>query len=190
MRHHRPLLFLLLLAALSSCGDNGGETTPLRHGFPRVRIYDSIYAAADSFPVHFEVNRQAGCRVPRAGWLDVAYPRYGAVLHISALACSGDRLASELDKRRERMSLNIYGFSARTEHLTSADSSFEAVMLVSHDAVSTPVQFVATDGQSVLVTGSAYMPGVRPESPADSIAPQVEALRRDVVHAIRQLRHD
>lgn len=184
------LLIPLLLVAVSACGDGGGDVTPRRHGFPRVQLYDSVYVAADSFPLHFEVNSQAVCRVPRRGWLDVAYPSYGAILHVSALNCSGERLASELDKRRERMSLNLYGSSAETIHVSSADSTFEAVLLVSGDAVNTPVQFLATDGRNLLVTGSAYLPGVRAESQADSIAPQVGALKRDIIHAIKQMRHD
>lgn len=184
-------LLVILTSVLAACSHGGGAdtATPRRHAYPRVQTYDSVYTAVDSFPVHFEVNAQAGRRLPRPGWLDVAYPAYGATMHVSALSYSGDRLEAEIEKRRERMSLNLYGLSAVTEHITSADSSFEAVLLVSSDATTTPLQFLATNGHGMLVTGSAYMPGVRPESPADSIAPQVEAMRRDIIHSLRQLRH-
>lgn len=189
---HLASLLVILMSVLAACNHGGGEdsATPRRHAYPRVQTYDSVYTAVDSFPVHFEVNAQAGKRVPRAGWLDVVYPAYGAVMHVSALSYSGQRLEAELEKRRERMTMNLYGLSAATEHVTSADSSFEAVVLVSSDATTTPVQFLATDGHGMLVTGAAYMPGVRPESNADSIAPQVDALHRDILHALKQLSYE
>ena len=62
---HLASLLVILMSVLAACNHGGGEdtATPRRHAYPRVQTYDSVYTAVDSFPVHFEVNAQAGKRV-------------------------------------------------------------------------------------------------------------------------------
>lgn len=188
MTRFHSLLLILLTLLLAACGNSNDDATPRRRAYPRIALYDSVYAAVDSFPVHFEANSEAPRRMPRQGWLDIAYPRYGATIHLSAVSYTPDRLGDEVDARRERMSLNLYGMTAETRHLTSDDGSFEAVLLVSRDPIATPLQFLAVDTLGMLVSGAVYMPGIDANSSVDSIAPAVAAMERDIVHALKTLR--
>lgn len=175
-------------ASLGACSHSDSGTAPLPRAYPRVALYDSVYSAPDSFPVYFEINSSVPSRIPRRGWLDVAYPRYGATLHLSAVDCAADRLAAEIERRRERMALNLYGMTAETRHMASDDGSFETVLLVSRDPVATPLQFLSVDTLGMIVSGSVYMPGVDAASPTDSVAPVVSAIERDLVRALKTMR--
>ncbi|MDE6097896.1 MAG: hypothetical protein K2G24_03315 [Muribaculaceae bacterium] len=184
----KALYSLLVLSALlfSSCGTRD-DASPRRRAYPRVNLYDTVYKPVDSFPLRFEANSAVPLRMPRAGWLDIAYPRYGATVHLTVADFPSGRLADEIDRRRERMSLNLYGMTAETRHISSADGSFESVLLVSRDPIATPLQFLAVDSCGTIVSGAAYFPGLDASSAADSIAPVVSAVERDLVHALKNL---
>ena len=146
--------------------------------------------AADSFAPHFEVNTAAVINRPAPGQLDISYPAYRATVYLTARRLPPERLESELDNRRERISLNLGGVAAYTEHITSDNGQFECALVTARDAATTPVQFLATDGEGCLISGAAYLGDLTPGTSADSIAPVVAALQRDIRHALHKLSDD
>lgn len=161
--------------------------TPRRHAYPRVAVADSVYAAADSFAPHFETNLATRLERPAPGQLSIIYPAYHATVYVTAQELTPDRLETALDNRRERISLNLSGAAATTEHFSSDNNMYDCVLVTAGDATTTPVQFLATDGTSTLVSGAAYFGGIDATTSADSIAPIVAAIKRDLHHALKRL---
>lgn len=189
MRAQTTLIVLAaaLAGALAGCSSDGQSPTPRRHAYPRVVVSDSVYHSADSFSPHFEINAAVRATRPAPGQLTIDYPAYGAVVYVTSRRLPPGELEAELDNRRERISLNLNGVSATTEHLRSANGRFECALVTARDVSATPVQFLATDGEGCLVSGAAYFANVSSGTSADSIAPIVAALRRDLRHALLTL---
>lgn len=183
-------LVLGMAAMMLSCGESGSKrvATPLPRGYARISVYDSVFSPVAEAPIHFEANRSAAATYNSAkGWLNVNYPAYGGTLYITVSPSAPDtaQLAAALSDRYERMMLNLGDNEAEQIEVTSPQSGAVTTILTASGAVLTPVQFVSTCGGRVV--SGAFSFNNRPSS-ADSVAPIVRAVRRDVIHASKTLR--
>lgn len=181
------LFICLLLTACS--GDSGnGNNVPRRRAYMRPALYDTVYTAVpDSITggTRFSVNSAAHTRSVRPGWLDVAYPAYHAVINVTFSTFHPDSLEAQVDNRLERFTLNLNGLPAQVSHFSSGP--YECTVVTTHELSMTPVQFLATDGHSRLISGTSVMQGLDPASTTDSIRPVIDALEYDIIHALREL---
>lgn len=181
-----PVCLASLLCACSGQTSRDKTPVPRPEAWPRIAIYDSIYQVVDSLPVVFEANASAKIEHTRPGWVNINYPAYASTIYLTVTQTTPAEIESVVDNRLERMALNIADNTDVTqEHIVSPD--FESIMLISHGTRSTPVQFVSTDRRSTVVSGTAFLHNAGQIASTDSVAPVIESLRHDIVHALKNL---
>lgn len=181
-----PLCLANLLYACSGQTPHDKTPVPRPEAWPRIAIYDSIYQTVDSLPIIFEANSSAKIEHTHPGWVNINYPAYKSTIYLTVTETNPAEIESVVDNRLERMALNISeNADARQEHFVSPE--FESLMLVSPGTRSTPLQFVATDRRSTVVSGTAFFHNAGRITSTDSVAPVIESLKRDLVHALNNL---
>ncbi|MDO4320129.1 MAG: hypothetical protein Q4C34_06085 [Bacteroidales bacterium] len=182
---------ILLLVALASCGDGVSRQTavPRRTAYPRPRLLDTVMRPADAAPRRTVlVNAGAEVSSPRQGWLDVAYPIYGATMHITVTDVTPVTVDGIKANRMERVLLNAGGLPGlQSEWINPAGMS---VMTLRTAGSSTPLQFLATDDSSTVVSGAVYFSDQTAVSSADSIAPVVDAIEGDIRRMLNNLENE
>ncbi|MCH5222289.1 MAG: hypothetical protein J1F05_08235 [Muribaculaceae bacterium] len=183
----RLLLVIILAFAVYSCSDNDSRrATPKRHAFPRIEAYDSGDVSIDLGQLNFSVSADANIKPAGEQWLDISYPRYGTTLHLSALRLDCDSEKNKaMANRRQRISLNIGDAKARADVFTN-DYSFDCEMVVCNEAVTTPVQFFATDAGGNMLSGAFVIHGTT--TPADSMQAVVKILESEAFTILKSLK--
>ncbi len=180
----------LLAACTWACSEKAPEGgVPLPPAYPRIAAYPQKYAPVDSFPANWEANAECRTTVDhgrdRAVFASTDYAAYRGKLMVTFTPVDdNNHLDKVIDNRLERMSLNTGGHQSE---LTTFETSagFNAKILITRVSSPTPVQFLAEDGRRVV--SGALMLDTAPTS-ADSIAPVIETVRRDIIHALTHLR--
>lgn len=181
----RCLYIVCGVALLTSCGHGGDVAVPRRTAYPRVALADTAMVTADSVPVRFDVSAAARVSHPAPGWLDVAYPMYGATVHVTFTTVTAATVDAVRVNRMERLMLNM-GDNPGQRHEFVNDAGYD-VLAVLCDAGSTPVQFLATDGESMVVSGAVSFADPRAAAATDSVAPMVAAIYDDVMRSLYTL---
>lgn len=187
-----------MLAACSRPSDTA-VAVPRPHAYPRVEAPEAVYrtvgpdttglaqlAVNASTCISIDTTR----RSVDGRWLNVAYPSMpGTVIYITVSRVGSEAEMAELtDNRVERMALNSGGNSSELMELTS-EGGYTARILSTPRGTVTPIQFLATSAQSgVAVSGAVYIDALNAAGASDSLAPAIEALRRDVVYTMTKLR--
>lgn len=178
---------------MSECGSDGHSevAVPRRQAYPRIELYDTVYRAVDNLPVVFEVNDCATIsRASRDGmenpnWINVKYSRYGATLHCTYTSVADVSISEVMNNRIERMSLNTGELTTDITTL-STSQGVTATVLMTPMAKVTPIQFLATDSATYVMTGALYLDNASVAT--DSVMPILDAVRADVIHAVTHLR--
>lgn len=180
---------LLTAGALAGCGDGHSRhnAVPRPQAYARLQLYDSVYAAVDSLPLHWEMNAATLSSIRRNApanvWLDIDYPLYQGVANITFIHLPDSaEMARTVANRTERMALNLGGNPAE-EYSFATEAGFAVSLLEARAAV--PVQFIAV-GRQWVVSGTFTFCHA-PQS-YDSVMPVVRAVTADFIHAARQLR--
>lgn len=118
-------------------------------------------------------------------FIDVSYPGLHSTIYFTFTPVSTATAAEVIDNRMERIGLNLGASEAELLEFDTPDG-FENKVFVSRGDISTPVQFIATDGHTTVVSGAAFVIAASAAT-ADSIAPVVDMLRRDIVHALKTM---
>lgn len=174
----------LLTVVASACGGGEENSMPRRRAYARIDNYPAEYRAVEVGGIPLEINASTTATSSRKGWLDVLYPRYGATLHLAVARPEPGTLDHAVANRRRRMSLNLGGATA--EQTTLAGDRYVCELLVSRDAVATPVQLLAVGADGTLVSGAAVIAGRT--QPVDSLRPVVDALSADALHLLMHLK--
>lgn len=190
MTTSRIICCLALTAILAGCSDGRSKTAavPRPTAYPRVADPGTRYVTVDSLPVNMSVNAAATVSHPRPRWLDVSYPDLHVTLHISLTPTSAGEIESVIANRSERIALNVADVSSTGETSLESDG-FSAVIITSPETRSTPLQFLAHDGDSWVISGAAFFSDVTPEASIDSLAPIVSIIERDLIHTLSNLTH-
>lgn len=182
-----PLICVITLAAIcaSACGGTDDTATPRRRAYQRIEAYTPDYTAVDSLPVRLLVNSSAVVSRPRRDWVNVNYPRYNATVFISVTETDDHSIADVIANRVERIALNAG--DAPADALDIDNGRFTSTLYDARAAVATPLQFVATDGKSVVISASVFFENANRITSLDSVAPAVETIRRDLTTALDSL---
>ena len=161
------------------------QPVPKPDAWPRIEPYGEAYSRdIDGFAVNDSALVAAG---DSAGWYTVVYPRYGgAILYLTFATVEPARIDNVLDTRAERMALNSGGGRSSITHLVS-EGGFDCSMMRTPAGTVTPLQFLASRGDGRVVTGALFIDGASVAQP-DSFAPVVDAVERDLLHALKHLR--
>ena len=183
---------LALVVLLNSC-DGGGRAVPRPEGYPRIALYEAVYRSDSIGPVIFESNAGTAVTERRqgadgTGWLTLAYPRYGATLYLTASPATASTLGGIIDNRLERISLNIGGATTELTELTGKGGWHGRVTLTPSGSA-TPLQIFATSPRGdCVVSGALFLERAATATSPDSLAPALEAVRDDLIHAVNALR--
>lgn len=182
-----------LAAAVFLCSCGGGRPVPRPEGYPRIALYEAVYRNDSIGPVIFESNAGTAVAERRhgadgTGWLTLAYPRYGAILYLTASPATASTLGGIIDNRLERISLNIGGATTELTELTGKGGWHGRVTLTPSGSA-TPLQILATSPRGdCVVSGALFLEGAATATSPDSLAPALEAVRDDLIHAVNALR--
>lgn len=203
-----PHATIAAAALLTACsGDRGriwshddppaASYTPVPRpaAYPRLDTYDTAMVATPLAPLHWLTNSQAVVTVPDRGrsddgnthWVNIDYPAYGIILYCTFSNVTAAQRQQVIDNRVERMSLNAGGNPTEIVELES-DGGFHAQLLVTPRGTVNPLQFLATDGDRWVVSGTAFLRRAPRPGAEDSIAPAIQAVRTDLLRALSRVR--
>ncbi len=180
---------LCCAALLLACGERNQNTAiPRPKGYPRVAVYDAVYTDTAATPVVFPINARAEFKMnttaPNAVWADVVYSDYRAKLAVTFTRVDEANRDAVVSNRTERMALNLGANEAEQIAVNSA-GGYESVVLTTVGKSLTPVQFLSS-GTEWVVSGAMVMDGQ--VANIDSVLPIIETVRRDVLHAVANLK--
>lgn len=184
------------LIVLSACSGGPSQSpVPRPRAYARIPLYEARYAApADCLPLAFEANAAATMRrlptdSPHAVWVDIRYPAYRGVLHVTfTRAADSARRADVIANRLERIALNLGDVAAEQLSL-EAPSGYVTSLMRARGASPVPLQFISASTAAAdvwVVSGSFEFD--RLPSAVDSVKPVVDAVEADIIHAATNLR--
>lgn len=174
----RLLLPAIASALLAGCTASGGgdrpAPVPRPRAYPRASLYPRSYSPLRlENGVSLNINDSARVIAVRPGWFDVVYPAYGITVNCTLTQAAAAEIAGVIDNRTERMARNIEG------HYGEVAQRPGVTIITSATALRTPVQFLATDSATYVLSGVAVA-DFPPGAPADSVAPYVRAVAADI----------
>lgn len=180
------LPLLALLAASCGTGGDGYVASPRRYAYPRPALPDTIMTSrGDSLPMSMQTNAAADVEVqspsPGSTWVNVVYPGIDASVHYTFSEVDSPEQADRIiDNRIERMELN-FGGEEIEETAFLSPAGLETHIYTARRGT-TPVQFLATDSRSVVVSGVAWLRAADAATAqaADSLAPVIRFLADDI----------
>jgi len=195
MKHSRLLPFTIAGFILTAaCSDD--RAVPRPEGFPRIEAYPETYTSlpGNSRP-EFIVNDSArivSVREAPTGssdrWYTLYYPRYGALLYLTFTATAPEGSTTVIDNRLKRMALNSGGARSILTTLESP-GGYKSRLMTTPAGTVTPVQFLSVrDDRKIIVSGAVFIDGASSASSPDSLAPVINYLERDILHALKNLK--
>ncbi len=173
------VLFVLLVACTKP------QAMPRREAFPRAILLDTVMASAPA-PAYFLVNAQADVRQSRADWLTVAYPQYAATMYITFSETSPKDIHNVKKNRMERLMLNSGDLPS--QHTEFTNTAGYDILLAYTEGGPIPLQFLATDNSSMVVSGAVQFSNPNASAAVDSITPVMDAIRGDIMCAMLHLK--
>lgn len=183
----RTALAIALMAAIAGGCTDRPAAVPRATGYPRPALPDTVSVPYSIGPVSARLSAAAAIAAPRPGWLTATYPTVGAQLHISVTDTTTEALEQVKANRMQRLLLNA-GDAPTTNREFTTSGGFTA-MVASTAHAATPVQFLATDGRSIVVSGAVFMPAAASAAP-DSVAPIIEYFEHEATRLLITLRHE
>lgn len=183
----RALYSFLLVFVLAACSGGEGSDVPVprREAYHRIAQYPARYLRVDSVPLRLVANEEAVCDVDNKDdgtcWATIEYPRYKAKIYCTLTPVDESNVQRVIANRMQRISLNAGDRTPDTEEITNPDG-FEGTLVETATVSATPLQFITVDTKESkwVVSGAVYLEGITPSAKADSIAPVVQTLRRDI----------
>lgn len=173
-----------MAVVLVSCTENHQAATPRPRSYYRPVPADTTVALWTDNVNKWSHNTEAIATAAKPGWLTVAYPRRGMSLYITFTHAKGDELADARANRMERLLLNS-GSGSSVEQEFANPAGWQ-IFVMKTQSLTTPIQFLATNAEDCLVSGSLQVnkPGIEDY---EAIRPDVELITRDIYTSLGQL---
>lgn len=183
------LALAVVLITCFSCAHNTANNdvpVPRRVAYHRLQLPDSTYRQIVVDGIGMDVNTVIVQETDtQQGWFTGKYPQDMATIYITVTHTTQSAVDEVIDNRIERLSVNTGGLPTEVLSLITP-GGMDARMLVTSRDCPTPVQFLITDHNKIVVSGSVSVPSA-PIAPADSLSPVIEMLRRDVTHLVNSI---
>ncbi|MCC8119413.1 MAG: hypothetical protein LIP09_11815 [Bacteroidales bacterium] len=183
------LLFIInfSLLIILGCGKPQDAAVPRREAFYRIDQYPAQYNRHLETPLELSTNACARFDLERKDdgsyWATVTYPRYRARIYYTFTPLADRDATALVENRLERMHLDLGNASdLRTEEYLNPNGVNIWTVYAPH-AFTTPVKFLAMD-TNWMVSGTAFL---EKATNADSVAPVIEVLTRDVRYSLLNL---
>lgn len=174
-----------------SCDPEEPITTPKPRGYFRIDFPKHKYILYDSLcPFVFETPKYSWVLKdvnPKAEpcWLNIFYPRFGAIMHMSYKVVDGNIKQYLLDSDQFARNHTVKA-NGMTENIIAKDSAkVYGLMYEIGGNAATNLQFYVTDSVHHFMRGSLYF-NVRPN--IDSIQPVINFLKEDLIHMLQTFR--
>ncbi|HXC04470.1 MAG TPA: gliding motility lipoprotein GldD [Bacteroidia bacterium] len=184
------LVSVCCMLSLSSCGSDD-EFSPKPKGYYRIDLPSKSYVVYDKgCPFTFEYPKYGRIeddheRLAEPCWLNYRFPRFGATLHISYKALSGNA-DNYIKDSWDLAQKHIAKASAmdNVEIGNKKEKVYGLLFNIEGNAAS-PLQFYLTDSSRHFLRGALYFNAVPNK---DSIAPVYAFIREDIEHMIQTFR--
>lgn len=194
MKFRCPGVSVCLLLLLAACTDSDGgasQAIPRPKAWPRLNIATSdSMTAVPGMPVEVLVNPTALWEVQETDppGLTVTYPEVNTRIFYTFIKAGGEARNNDIiERRQQRISLNLNGAPAETVHsLPNESTGASGVIVEATSAASTPVQLLARL-PGWIVSATAFIDSDNPTLNYDSIRPVVKALRHDMARTLPAL---
>ncbi|MFI3239704.1 MAG: hypothetical protein R3Y22_03855 [Bacteroidales bacterium] len=180
---------ILTILSVRGCGATEHyEPIPKPRGYMRIDLPIANYATVNNLPVSFEVNDLANVdRVKKGEWLDIVYPQFNATIHCSYVKVDEESFYYHLDNRIERVMMNTnFQKPTMVDMISESDSEVKSTLFINQSGVITPVEFIATDSVSFILSGTLAMYGDKVEH--DSIAPIINYIEGDITQLLKTIK--
>ena len=176
------VLFILCIFLIGCSNNEQLPPIPRPKAYPRPTLYSAEYSSQklNYSNSNLEINKSANFIALNDGWFNIEYPAYNITVNCTFTKVTKKSLSQVLQNRNERIALNLNGAYC---HVTSWNGTD---IIVANSALRTPVQFIATDSASFVLSGVAvanFPPHTRP----DSVAPYINAVAADITHMLKHL---
>lgn len=169
----------MLLLPLAGCRKQP-VATPRPQAYPRPALYPQSYqrvaVASAVGPDSLTVNDSARVLPVADGWFDILYPAYGIKVNCTLAPYSPEAM----NNRLERIDRNLGGAAAQVLSLPAG------MLVVSTSALRTPVQLLAADSASWMLSAVAVS-DFPASAAADSVAPIIDAVAADMTRLLENL---
>lgn len=181
------LCFSSLLLLISACSKPHDQAVPRRQGYARVSQYPPQYQILKGMPLSLKVNSEAVSEKQHnddgSFWATVHYPRYKAMIYFTFTPLARQDATALVENRLERMRLDLgNSIDINTEEYINPNG-ITIWTLYAPSSLNTPVKFMALNSDW-MVSGSAFLEKAQN---ADSVAPIVQSLLRDVRYSMLTL---
>lgn len=175
------VMLLALVGASCACtGADGDVAVPRMRAWPRPALYPAAYRAEPLpfGPDSIAVNASATVERISPEWFNIVYPAYGITVNCTLTAVRPSDASTVVANRLERMARNL------GDHRADIARSGQMTLIVAPSALHTPVQFLATDSATYVLSGVAVT-SLAANAPADSVAPVIDAIALDITRMIQ-----
>jgi gliding motility-associated lipoprotein GldD len=183
-RELRNFIILIVIFALAGCREN---PVPKPRGYFRIdlpekayRVYDTSCPFVFEYPVYATITTDKG-KLTEPCWFNIDFPAFRARLHISYKPVR--RNLEEIIKESYDYT---YAHSVKADAITelpwqNRDRKVYGILYDIKGNTASSVQFFVTDSSKNFLRGALYF-NAEPE--ADSLAPVIDFIRKDIVHMI------
>lgn len=163
---------------------------PRHKPYVRVEAPDPLYREVKGQGVTFDINVAAALtpHPDNPGWYDVVYPSGGFTLYISSIKVPRAELESNIASRLERMRMNVAGSSGADAVDLKGKDGFEGIIITAPASCSTPVQLLMADSLGSVFAATMFISDPAAASDAELYRPQVEFVKRDLLHLASEIR--
>lgn len=189
---------MIAICSITGCssGQNDADTppTPRPKAWPRINTYPEVYTTNNTLSIPLSVNSGTTTHSVNTGnanseALDIVYPRYRATINLTLLKPrhgSDFALKKAIDSRLERINLNL-GTSQASVVSQTNQNGINTLLVKSLSAIPTPLQILATDSSTFLLSATVFIPFRPSVGATDSLAPVIESLNKDLTHMLEQI---
>ncbi|WP_462316957.1 gliding motility lipoprotein GldD [Marinilabilia sp.] len=187
VKHSINFLFISGLFILASCGSN---YAPKPRGYFRITLPEKEYLRLDTtlpysfeYPVYSKVVPDQGPK-DEPYWANLAFPRFGAKLHISYKTVNNNLYQLLEDNRELAFKHTVKADAIQEKMFEAPENKVYGILYEIKGNTASPVQFFVTDSTDHFLRGSLYFNTVPNK---DSIAPVLDFVEEDIVHLIETL---
>ncbi|MCK5907655.1 MAG: gliding motility lipoprotein GldD [Flavobacteriales bacterium] len=186
MRIIKIHIVLLLVLFFSSCDEN---TYPRPRGNVRLEYPTAQYSLYNSEEIKMSFNKSDYAIVEKKNdnWINLAYPKMRAKVHLSYFNVDGNitSLINDINKLTDEHKIKASGIIPH-EYSNSEEKVYGVVYEIIGNSASN-IQFYATDSTKHIISGSLYF---RSKPNSDSLAPAIQYVKQDIITLLESLKWD
>lgn len=181
-------LFIFIFCFINACSE---DPVPKPHGYFRIDLPEKKYSElktdcpfAFEYPVYSVITR-SNANDADPCWLNIAFPKYNAQVHLSYKRVDNNLVQYLEDSRTLAFKHTVKANDIREIPIIIDSTKVYGLVYDIRGNAASSLQFYLTDSTTHFLRGSLYFNSV-PNS--DSIAPVLEFISKDVQHLIETFR--